>query len=119
MSNHLVLVVFCVITIEFFIRIDALNFVHKMVEKFASFVKLMSSNSVSDHWKERVIPTYALIIIINALKFLSVLLLVVGLFLGLGWLFDEFFQLSISVVGMVEMLLLSLFYLKIRQKLIR
>ncbi len=117
MTNHLVLVIFCVVAIEFFMRIDALAFVHNMVEKFASFAKLMSSNNISDHWKEKVIPSYALIIIINACKFLAVFFLIVGLFAGLGWIFDGFFQLSISMIGMLEMLLFSLLYLKIRPKL--
>jgi hypothetical protein len=115
-SNHFILAVFIVVTIELFVRINALVFVHKMIEKFSSFAKLMSSNSVSDHWKEKVIPTYALIIIINALKFLGVLLLIAGLFAGLGGIFDGFFQFSISAVGIVEMLLFSLLYLKIRPK---
>ena len=100
MTNHLVLVIFCVVAIEFFMRIDALAFVHNMVEKFASFAKLMSSNNISDHWKEKVIPSYALIIIINACKFLAVFFLIVGLFAGLGWIFDGFFQLSISMTVM-------------------
>ena len=117
MINHLILAVFVVVTIELFVRMDALGFVQKMVEKFSSFAKLMLSNSVSDHWKEKVIPKYALIIIINALKFLGVLLLIAGMFSGLGWIFDGFFKFSISVVGIVEMLIFSLFYLKIRPKL--
>ena len=96
---------------------DALGFVQKMVEKFSSFAKLMLSTSVSDHWKERVIPKYALIIIINALKFLGVLLLIVVIFSGLGWIVDGFFKFSISLVGIVEMLIFSIFYLKIRSKL--
>ena len=112
MTNHLVLVIFCVVAIEFFIRIDALAFVQKMYEKFASFAKLMSANSISDHWKEKVIPQYALIIIVNALKFLAVLFLILGLFAGLGWIFDGFFQFSISMIGMLEMLLFSLLCLK-------
>ena len=77
----------------------------------------MLANSISDHWKEKVIPQYALIIIINALKFLAVLFLILGLFAGLGWFFDGFFQFSISMIGMLEMLLFSLFFLKIRPKL--
>jgi len=115
--NHLILAVFVVFTIELFVRMDAFGFVQKMVEKFSSFVKLMLSNSISDHWKEKVIPKYALIIIINALKFLGVLLLIVVVFSGLGWIFDGFFIFSISVVGIIEMLIFSLFYLKIRPKL--
>jgi hypothetical protein len=114
--NYFILAVFCIVAIELFVRIDALVFVHKMYEKFSSFVKLMSSKNVSDHWKEKVIPSYALIIIINALKFLGVLLLIVALFTVLVLIFDGFFQFSISVAGIVEMLLISLLYLKIRQK---
>ena len=117
MINHLILTVFVVVTIELFLRMDALVFVSKMIEKLSSFIKLMSSNHISDHWKEKIIPKYALIIIINALKFLGVLLLIIALFSAFAWLFDGFFQFSISVIGMVEMLLLSLFYVKIRPKL--
>jgi len=43
---------------------------------------------------------------------LAVLFLIVGLFIGLGWIFDGFFQFSISMIGMLEMLLFSLLYLK-------
>jgi len=115
--NYFILAIFCVVLIELFIRIDALVFVHKMYEKFSSFAKLMSSKNISDHWKEKVIPSYALIIIINALKFLGVLFLIAAMFTGLVFLFDGFFQFSISVAGIVEMLLFSLLYLKIRQNL--
>ncbi|MBT3453526.1 MAG: hypothetical protein HN447_00770 [Lentimicrobiaceae bacterium] len=90
-----------------------------MHARFASFLKLVSSSNISDHWKERVIPKYALIIIINALKFLGVLCLIVVVFIGFHLLFDEFFQFSISIVGMVEMLVFSVIYIKIRAKLIR
>ena len=85
-----------------------------MYEKFSSFAKLMLAKNISDHWKEKVIPSYALIIIINALKFLGVLIFIVVLFSGLVILFDGFFHFSISVFGIVEMLLLSTIYLKIR-----
>jgi hypothetical protein len=34
------------------------------------------------------------------------------LFLIVGWLFEGFFQFSISMIGMLEMLLFSLLYLK-------
>jgi hypothetical protein len=115
-SNYFILAIFCAVAIELFVRIDALVFVHKMYEKFSSFAKLMSTKNVSDHWKEKVIPSYALIIIINALKFLGVLLLIVALFTGLVLFFDGFFQFSMSAIGIVEMLLFSLLYLKIRQK---
>jgi hypothetical protein len=117
MINYFILAIFVVVAIELFVRIDALVFVHKMYEKLSNFAKLMSSKNISDHWKERVIPSYALIIIINALKFLGVLLLIMALFIGLALLFDGFFQFSISVVGIVEMLIFSPLYLKIRQKL--
>jgi hypothetical protein len=90
-----------------------------MHARFASFLKLVSSSNISDHWKERVIPKYALIIIVNALKFLGVLCLIVGVFIGFHLLFDEFFQFSISIIGMVEMLVFSAIYIKMRGKLIR
>ena len=44
---------------------------------------------------------------------LAVLFLIVGLFIGLeGGLFEGFFQFSISMIGMLEMLLFSLLCLK-------
>ena len=116
MINYFILAIFVVVAIELFVRIDALVFVHKMYEKLSSFAKLMSAKNVSDHWKEKVIPSYALIIIINALKFLGVLFLILALFASLALLFDGFFQFSMSAVGIIEMLLFSLLYLKIRQK---
>lgn len=114
MSNYFILPFFCIFSIELFVRINALVFVHKMYEKFSSFAKLMSAKHISDHWKEVVIPVYALIIIINALKFLGVLLLIVGMFTGLVLFFTGFFQFAISLSGMLEMLVFSLIYLKIR-----
>tara|TARA_B110000977_G_scaffold201620_1_gene297279 strand:+ start:1662 stop:2006 length:345 start_codon:yes stop_codon:yes gene_type:complete len=113
-SNYFILPFFCIFSIELFVRINALVFVHKMYEKFSSFAKLMSAKHISDHWKEVVIPVYALIIIINALKFLGVLLLIVGMFTGLVLFFTGFFQFAISLSGMLEMLVFSLIYLKIR-----
>ena len=117
MSHYFILPFFCIFSIELFVRIKALVFVHKMYEKFSSFAKLMSSKHISDHWKEVVIPAYALIIIINALKFLGVLLLIAAMFTGLVLLFTGFFQFSISVAGILEMLLFSLIYLNIRSRI--
>jgi len=116
-SNYFILIVFCVVVIEFFLRSDALAFVYKMYEQFSRFAKLMSSQYVSDHWKERVIPMYALIIIINALKFLGVLLSIVALFIGLVLLFPDFFNFTTSVFGIMRMLLFSFIYFKVRNKL--
>jgi len=118
-SNYFLLPVFCVAAIEIFVRTKALNFIGNMQAKFASFFKIVSSSNVSDHWKERVIPKYALIIIINALKFLAVLGLIVVVFIGFHLLFEEFFQFSISVIGMTEMLVFSALYIKMRPKLTR
>ena len=109
---------FCIFAIELFLGIDAVIFLHRMYKQFSSFVNLMSTKYVSDHWKERVVPVYALIIIINALKFLGVMLFIVALFLGLMIIFPGFFNFTTSIFGIVVVLLFSLTYLKIRQKLI-
>ena len=117
MINYFILAIFCVVAIELFLGVDALNFLHKMYKKFSSFANLMSTKYVSDHWKERVVPIYALIIIINALKFLGVLLSIVALFICLVLFSPDFFNFTTSAFGIMGMLLFSFMYFKVRNKL--
>lgn len=111
---HLLLLVICILSIEAFIRFSFLSNIDSIIKVTKKVIHIIPQNNISDHWKEKVIPVYALRIMICSLKMLLILLLVISLFFVASFLFDNFIAFAVSFLGILESIIFAFgyFYLK-------
>ena len=116
MIYYIIMAAFCICAIEIFIRFDALVFIGKVQQKISRFIWLMSATNVSDHWKERVVPIYAFIILLNTLKLAGLLALIACIFLCIHIVFVDFYQFSFSAYGFFWSFFFSSAYIKLMKR---
>lgn len=116
--NHLVLFIFCILCVQVFISLNFLQSLDLILNIARKAVHVISQNNVSDHWKEKIIPVYALRIAKHSLRILLVLLFVMSLFLIADFFFNGLFELTISLTGVSESLVFATGYVYLRRLLI-
>ena len=79
----------------------------------------MSNKEISDHWKEKVIPTYALQLMKYSLILLLILLMIIAVFLGISLFELNFIVYIFSLIGILESIIFVFLYLKIRSFLFK
>ena len=57
---HLLLSLICILSVEVFIRFNFLSLLDSMLKVIKKVTYVIPQNNISDHWKEKVIPAYAL-----------------------------------------------------------
>ena len=78
---HLLLLLVCILSVEVFIRLNFLSYLDSILKVTKKVAYVIPNNNLSDHWKEKVIPAYALRIMKYSLQILLILLLILSLFL--------------------------------------
>ena len=56
---HFILLLVCILSVEVFIRLNFLSHLDSIL-KLTKVTYVIPRNNISDHWKEKVIPAYAL-----------------------------------------------------------
>jgi len=116
---HLLLLLICVLSVEVFIRFNFLSPLDSMLKVIKKVTHVISQNNISDHWKEKVVPAYALRIMKYSLQILLILLVILSLFLIADFFFNEFLALTQSLIGIVESLIFAFGYAYLRKSLIK
>tara|TARA_B100000768_G_scaffold85837_1_gene81032 strand:- start:567 stop:830 length:264 start_codon:yes stop_codon:yes gene_type:complete len=80
---------------------------------------VIPKNNISDHWKEKVVPAYALRIIKYSLQILMVLSLILSFFLIGDFFLTDFFALALSLIGITESMVFVFGYVYLRKSFIR
>ncbi len=115
MLSHFLLLPCCIISIEIFIFFDVLSIFDSMIMTTKKTGRVLMSNHVSDHWKEKVIPHYSTLIFKYSLKALLILLMILALFFLPTIISDDFVYHITSIIGIAESILICLLYVKIRK----
>jgi len=113
--NHFILLLICILSVEIFVRLNLLSHldsIHSVTRKVAHIIP---QNSISDHWKEKIVPAYALSIMKSSLRILLILLFVLSIFLIAELLFNDFFKHVLSLIGVLESLAFASGYIFIRK----
>ena len=116
---HTLLLLVCILSVEVFIRFNFLLILDSILKVTKKVTYLIPHNNISDHWKEKVIPAYALRIMKHSLQILLILLLILSLFLIADFFFNDFFALTLSLIGIVESLVFAFGYVYLRKSLIK
>ena len=77
---------------------------------------MIPKNNISDHWKEKAIPAYALRIMKYSLQIFLILMVIFSLFFIVGFFFDDFLAFTFSLVGIIESMAFAYAYVYLRKK---
>tara|TARA_B100001057_G_scaffold498757_1_gene606923 strand:- start:1828 stop:2187 length:360 start_codon:yes stop_codon:yes gene_type:complete len=113
--NHFLLLFVCALSIELFIRLDFLSILNSILEQTKKVIYFLPNKKISDHWKEKVIPTYAFKLMKLSLQVLLIIICIICFFLGADIFFNDFLMFAFSLVGFIESLLFVLVYVFLRK----
>ena len=114
MMDYVYFVVACVLSIELLLRLKFMFYVNSIVRNTNKVFHVIISPNISDHWKEKMVPTYAFILLKNSLLILGILFLIILVFSAFIALSSKFLALILSITGIVISIGISLTYLKLR-----
>ena len=99
---HLFLLFICILSIEVFIRLNFLSHLDSIRKVTKKVTYVIAKNNISDHWKEKVIPAYALKMMKYSLRMLLILLLIISLFFIADLFFNYWLAFTFSLIGILE-----------------
>ena len=116
---HFLLLLVCIVSVEVFIRLNFLSLLDSMLKVTKKVTYVISQDKISDHWKVKVVPAYALRIMKYSLQILLILLLILSLFLIADFFLNDFLPLTLSLIGIVESLVFAFGYVYLRKSFIK
>ena len=114
MLDYLYLVIACVLSIELFLRLKFMSCVNSIGKNTNKVFRVIISSNISDHWKEKMVPVYAFILLKNSLSILGILFLIILVFSAFIVLSSKFLALILSLTGVAMSIVISFTYLKLR-----
>ena len=116
---HLLLLLVCILSVEVFIRLNFISRIVLILKVTKRVTYVIPNNNISDHWKEKVIPAYALKIMKYSLQILLILLLIISLFFIADYFFNDFLAFTFSWIGIIESMVFAFGYIYLRKSLIK
>tara|TARA_Y100000768_G_C23855615_1_gene623187 strand:- start:530 stop:886 length:357 start_codon:yes stop_codon:yes gene_type:complete len=117
--NHFVLLFVCALSIELFIRLDFLAVLNSILKQIKKVVYFLPNKKISDHWKEKVIPTYAFKLIKLSLQVFLIIICIICIFLVADILFNDFLIFTFSFVGFIESIFFVFVYVFLRKLILK
>ena len=116
---HLLLSLVCILCVEVFIRLNFLSYLDSILKVTKKVTFVIPKSNISDHWKEKVIPAYALSIMKYSLQILLILLLIMTLFFIADYFFNDFLAFTFSWIGIIESMVIAFGYVYLRKSFIK
>ena len=116
---HFILILVCVLSVEVFIRFNFLLILNSIPKVAKKVTYVIPKSNISDHWKEKIIPAYALIIMKYSLQMLLILLLIMSLFFIADLFYNDFLAFTLSLIGTMESMVIAFGYVYLRKSLIK
>jgi len=116
---HLILLLACILSIEVFIRFNFLSYLDSIIKVTKRVTYVIPNSNISDHWKEKVIPAYALRIMRYSLQILLILLMIISLFIIADYFFNNFLVFTLSLIGIIESMVFAFGYIYLRKLFIK
>jgi len=112
---HILTLLICVLSVEIFFRSNFILILFSLLKVTKKVISILPQESISDHWKEKVIPAYALKMMKYSLQMLLILLSILSLFLVANYLLKDFLTFSLSLIGIIEALGFAFGYLYLKK----
>jgi hypothetical protein len=117
--THIFLFLVCILSIEIFIKLNFLSTLDRFSKIIKRVVRVVASRNISDHWKEKILPIYALRIMKYSLHILVVLSFIISLFITADYFNNDLLLHIFSFIGIIESLVFSSGYLFLRKSLVK
>ena len=116
---HLLLSLVCILSVEVLIRLNFLSYLDSILKVTQRVIYVIPKSNISDHWKEKVIPAYALRIMKYSLQIFLILLLIISLFFIADFFFNDFLVFTFSLIGIIESMVFAFGYVFLRKSFIK
>lgn len=116
---HLLLSLVCILSVEVFIRLNFLLYLDSILKVIKRVTYVIPNNNISDYWKEKIIPAYALRIMKYSLQILLILLIIISLFFISDYFFNDFLVFTFSWIGIIESMVFAFGYVYLRKLFIK
>ena len=116
---HLLLLLVCILSVEVFIRLNLLSHLDLILKMTKRVTYVITKSNISDHWKEKAIPAYALRIMKYSLQILLILFLIISLFFISDYFFKDFLAFTFSLIGIIESMVFAFGYVYLRKSFIK
>ena len=113
--THILLILVCISSVEVFIRLNFLSYLDLILKVTKRVTNIIPQDKISDHWKEKVIPAYALRIMKYSLRILLILLLIMSLFFIVDFFYTDFLAFTFSLIGIIESMVFAFGYVYLRK----
>ena len=94
--------VVCLCRVELFVRVPLRDAVAKLLRYAGKSSRVIRSSHISDHWKEKVLPTYSMKVAQASLKLFFIFLLLFAILLALSTALDYLFLAEATTVGFLS-----------------
>ena len=117
--NHFILLLVCTLSVEIFVRSNLSSILSSVLKASKRVAHVITSVNISDHWKEKVIPAYALRMMKISLQILLIILAILSLFLFADYFFDSFLEYTPSFFGIIESMIFAISYGYLKKSIIK
>ena len=117
--NHLVLLLICILSVEVFIRFNFLLLLDSILTVTKKVTYIIPKEKISDHWKEKAIPAYALKIMKFSIQILLILLCILSFFFIADIFLSGFLIYTFSFIGIIESMVFAFGYVYLRKSVIQ
>ena len=102
-------------SVEIFMRSNFMQYLSIIYLTVQTAQKVIQSSRISDHWKGKVIPLYALTMLINSMKLLITLASILIVFIILTLFSGSLDYLALSMFGIIEAIIIASLYILARR----
>ena len=108
--NYLVLLLIIIISTEIIIKFNYFYLISSLIKYISKANKLLINKNVSDHWKEKIIPQYSLMMMKYSALMLLIFLMIIILFLIVSIFINNFLIFTFSLKGLISSILFVFSY---------
>lgn len=116
---HILLLLVCILSVEVFIKLNFLSLIYSIHKVTKRVTYIIPQNNISDHWKEKAVPAYALKIMKYSLQTLFNILLILSFFLIASFFVNGFLVYTLSFAGILESIIIAFGYVHLRKSFIK
>jgi len=115
LSTHFILIICCIVSLEVMLATSLFSLFDNLATASKKTVKVLSSYNISDHWKEKAIPHYSLVIFKSSSLAFCILLSNIAIFYCGTVIDNTFSEHFFSILGIIESALICFVYIKIKK----
>ena len=112
--NHLALLILCALSVEIIFSLNPVRQFKSIKILSVKLRNLIFNPKISDHWKETLVPYYAVSILVRLIKLLFKTVFIFILFFLTDLVLEGFYTLVISWWGMLELTVFCILYTKLK-----